>query len=68
MSHSSYPVGTCRECGKRSFVTRKAARGFIRRVFPGEALTVYQCGDYWHYGHISYEVSRGTHERRRISA
>lgn len=67
MSQNPYPVGQCHECGKRSFVSRKAARGYIRRFFPSEQFTVYQCGEYWHFGHASYAVKRGFKERGRVS-
>ena len=63
MTYSSYAVGNCHECGKRCFITRKGARGYIRKSFPGRSFTIYRCGEYWHYGHISYEVKRGTKQR-----
>lgn len=60
-------VGTCHECGKQSFVTRKAARAFMKAKNPTrgdyEYMTVYRCGEYWHYGHTPYEVARGQRQR-----
>ena len=48
-------VGTCPDCGKRQYVTRKAARQVARRghLRSSQGLQAYRCGDYWHLGHIS---------------
>jgi hypothetical protein len=63
MTINTYAVGNCHDCGKRCFLSRKATKGYIRRFFPGHSFTVYRCGEYWHFGHVSYEVSRGTKQR-----
>lgn len=56
------PVGTC-SCGKQSFVTRKAARAYMKKWNPPkgpyEYMSTYRCGEYWHYGHTPYEIARG---------
>lgn len=50
-------------CGKSAFLSRKAARGSMRRTFPGESMQVYRCDrgpfEVWHFGH-----ARG-HEREQ---
>lgn len=43
-------AGTCPDCGKRRWLTRKDARKAMRRMHD-KTLQVYQCGDYWHLGH-----------------
>lgn len=56
-------VGTCPDCGKRRYVTRKAARRVARLVCPGEQVSVYRCGDYFHFGHTPYIIARGAKAR-----
>lgn len=61
------PVGTCRNCGKKCYLTRKAARRDARRILPGEHLNAYQCGPYWHLGHLPVPVARGAEGRADIT-
>lgn len=60
-------VGTCQECGKQCFVSRKAARRYMKHWNPPRGryqyMSVYKCGDYWHYGHTPYEVARSLRAR-----
>lgn len=62
-------VGTC-ECGKQSFVSRKAARAYMKKWNPAsgtyEYMSVYRCGSYWHYGHTPYQVARGYKARGEL--
>ena len=58
-----HPVGTCSECGKFSFGSRKAAKSAAKRNHPNEHLSVYLCGTYWHYGHLDYGTLRGYKQR-----
>lgn len=52
--------GTCPTCGKQRYDSRKDARFIIRTVHAGAShLCAYLCGDYWHVGHIQYQVRRG---------
>ena len=62
------PVGTCLTCGKKCYLTRKAARRDARRILPAEHLNAYQCGRYWHLGHLPAPVARGTETRADITA
>lgn len=65
LNYPHAPVGTCEECGKQCFPTRKAARGYMKRKrTDGEALSVYRCGEYFHFGHTPYMVARGAQQRR----
>lgn len=61
------PVGTCPDCGKQRFGTRKAAKNFMKRkhpvLGPYQYMSTYQCGEYWHYGHTPYEIARGFRPR-----
>jgi uncharacterized OB-fold protein len=43
--------GRCPDCGKLMFATRKAAKVNARRNHKDEQMSIYRCGDYWHYGH-----------------
>lgn len=56
--------GTCVACGKQCFLTRKGARSMGKKLYPGTNFTVYQCGEYWHYGHKVYSVARGFQDRK----
>lgn len=63
----SEPVGRCPVCGKSRFFTKLAARRFARRVLPGETLNVYECGGFWHLGHLPSTVRRGMTARSELS-
>ena len=55
----------CEDCGKLRYLSRKAARLAARRGHPGESMSTYRCGDYWHIGHTPYAIKRGFKERAR---
>lgn len=48
----------CPTCGKRRYLTRKQARQFARKLHPGERLSPYKCGDYWHLGHLPKDITQ----------
>lgn len=52
-------VGQCLECGKVSYVTRKRAKEVAKVLFPGNHLSPYKCGNYWHIGNLPRAVIRG---------
>lgn len=61
--HTEY-VGYCQDCGKKSYSTRKRAKAALKLYHPGEKnLAVYQCGEYFHYGHLRYSVVKGWNPR-----
>lgn len=60
-----YGVGKCPDCGKIRFRTRKAAKSRARQRCPGEQISVYRCGDFFHWGHTPYGIKRGFRERPR---
>ena len=60
------PVGTCPSCGKLRFITRKNCRAWSRKAHPGEAMQVYECEGYYHYGHSPYIVMRGVIARSEL--
>lgn len=67
-------AGTCEFCGKIQYPTRKDAKE-ARRLMKGKGLSqsgvgVYQCGDYWHLGHLSASVRAGrlSREERYLGA
>lgn len=50
-------IGICTTCGKKAFPTRKSARVALRDTHPelkASEMNVYQCGQFWHYGHRPY--------------
>jgi hypothetical protein len=46
--HPPAPVGTCPNCGKVQFLSRKAALRWARARFPGCTNRAYGCGRFWH--------------------
>lgn len=55
----------CPDCGKLRYLNRKAARNGARRAHPGESMSVYRCGEYWHIGHTPTAIKLGYKERAR---
>lgn len=54
----------CPTCGKRSYLTRHAARQAKRLHSDRRGLSVYRCSSgYWHIGHLPYLVRRGNATR-----
>lgn len=49
------PHSTCASCGKQAFSSRKHARAFARRVFPGAAMRAYRCPGVPGNWHVSSE-------------
>lgn len=52
-------IKTCETCGKKCYASRKIAKDSARAVHPSERMSVYRCGDYWHYGHMPNAVRFG---------
>lgn len=59
-------LGTCEVCGKRCYLTKQAARRARSRRFPGERMSVYRCGDFYHLGHLPGRVIAGDKPRSEI--
>ena len=59
-------LGTCMECGKRCYGSRSAAKRMLKRRFPGERMSVYKCGDFYHLGHLPGRVIAGDKARSDI--
>ena len=61
----------CDDCGKRCFLSRRAAKLAMRRLREGGGsrsgpMSVYECtSGYWHFGHTPYSVQRGFRQRSR---
>lgn len=53
------PIGTCSDCGKLCFASRKKARQYMNQRFPQAKMSVYRCGAYFHFGHTPWAVKRG---------
>ncbi|MFE6362914.1 hypothetical protein ACFVP3_23310 [Streptomyces sp. NPDC057806] len=41
-------VGTCPDCGKACFASRRDAKRAARGMFPGAHHRAVPCGQYWH--------------------
>lgn len=52
-------IGTCTTCGKRCYVTKRAAKTAARALHPGDHLNAYRCGPWWHLGHLPRQVVTG---------
>lgn len=61
-------TGECPRCTKAAYATRKQAKTAAKRLFPGERLSVYRCGDYYHFGHLPTVVRRGETDRSSLRA
>lgn len=60
----------CRNCGKRGYYERRAAKQAMKRMNES-GLSVYWCrhgGDVWHIGHLWPEVRAGEMDRSDIRA
>lgn len=57
----------CPQCGKVCYPSRKAAKNAQRKVFPGNKMIAYSCGDYWHLGHANYLIRRGVISRNEVT-
>lgn len=66
MNHTPHR-GTCLDCGKQVWATRKDARRAARRYHPSENLHPYPCpaGNAYHIGHLRPAVIRGHLTRAR---
>ena len=41
-------IGVCSVCGKQMYLSKKDAKADARRLYPGDLMRVYQCGEMWH--------------------
>lgn len=57
-------VGTCPSCGKRRYVSKRAAKAVIRQY--RDRMNAYRCGEYWHVGHLPRPVITGDATRDDI--
>jgi hypothetical protein len=55
--------GRC-SCGKLRYASRKDARAVARKAHPGEHMSAYECGGYFHIGHIPGAIKNGWVDRR----
>jgi hypothetical protein len=45
---SRLTVGTCPDCGRACYTSRRSARRAAKGMFPGAHHRPVQCGQYWH--------------------
>ena len=57
-------VGLCPACGKRRYASKSDARNAAKDL--GETMSAYQCGTYWHMGHLPRTVKAGLTDRRDL--
>ena len=59
---------TCTDCGKRSYLSKHAARQARKTLPDRRGLSVYECGNsgFWHVGHLPFAVRRGDVTRGEI--
>ena len=50
-------IGRC-VCGKVMYTSRKLAKK-AARMYSHHDLTAYQCGEFWHLGHLPPVIARG---------
>lgn len=58
MNPSADHMGRCPDCRKLRYTSRAQARRAARR-YPGHHLRAYQCGGFWHLGHLSENTLAG---------
>lgn len=61
---SRFGLATCADCGKRAFVSKRAAKRSAAVTFPGQRMRVYQCGEWWHL--TSQDAARTAEMRERV--
>lgn len=60
-----YHIGPCATCGKLRFLTKKAAKDFVKRT-KDYSMKAYRCGEYFHIGHQPERLRRGEITRRQL--
>lgn len=56
--------GNCTACGKKRWLTRRAAKAAARALYPHDHLRAYRCGDAYHIGHLAEWVKAGRNNPR----
>lgn len=51
--------GTCPTCGKHKYASRRDAKRAARYLHPQDSMRAYQCGAFYHYGHVPTWMARG---------
>lgn len=62
-------TAVCTTHGKKLWKSRKHARVAMKRLFPGDHMSAYECGahpGYWHIGHMPKMITQGDYDRRRM--
>lgn len=59
-------VGGCPTCGKLRYPTRSEARKAGRQA-GHRRVNAYQCGQWWHLGHLPWTVVQGIAGRDEIN-
>lgn len=56
----------CDTCGKRAFLSKHEARKARKGLPRHGGMSVYECGGYFHIGHLPHAVRRGRVTRSEI--
>lgn len=67
-ANSTRPVGTCSECGKQSYTSKRNAKNAAKALYPGQHKAPYECNGYWHYGSPPQAAMAGMMGRREVYA
>ena len=64
-----FDAGSCPECGKVRYLSRKDAKHIARTLNRDQDVNVYRCGDFWHLGRYKYsridlKIKTRAHERK----
>lgn len=63
---NSGQAGICPVDGKQRYVSRKLAKQAMLRLWPEDRMSVYPCGEYWHFGHLAESVRQGKISREKV--
>ncbi|MFC6883401.1 hypothetical protein [Actinomadura yumaensis] len=51
--------GSCPECGKTRYASRREAKKAARKLYPGAHMQAYPCGVFFHVGNTPRSISSG---------
>jgi hypothetical protein len=59
-------VGVCSVDGKRCYLNRREAKKALKQHTRRHEMSVYECGNWWHLGHLPKAVKTGRKTRDQI--
>jgi hypothetical protein len=61
-------LATCPDCGKRGYISKRAAKQAAGVLYPGTRMRVYRCGDMWHMTSFDAAAIASLRERQTGTA